>query len=88
MSFKLGESTQDEEQAAEVVDLGIEIDGDVLEVAEFDTCLVQAILHRLGRQTRPMLDAPEAFFFDSGDELTIPKDGCGGVAVIGVDAEN
>ena len=86
--FEAGAGTEDEEETAEVVDLGVEVDGDVFEVLETQAGFVQAVLHGEGGETGPVFDAAESLFFDCGDELAVANDGGGGVAMVGVDSED
>ena len=58
-------------QATQPVGLWIAVDGDMVDGIEFDARLGQAIVDCLRRESRPMLDAPEPFFFRRGDESAV-----------------
>ena len=60
---------ENENQPAPVIYARFAIDGDVIDVAEATSAFAQAVIDRLGRQSRPMLDPPEAFLLGRGDEL-------------------
>ena len=50
----------------------------MVQVAQPNPCLFQAISDRLGGQPRPMLHPPKALLFRGGHELPIPDEaGCG-----------
>src|SRR6185369_10200775 len=49
-----------ETKPAKIVYARSAVDGDVINVSNADASFAQAVLHRLRRQTRPMLDAAKA----------------------------
>ena len=79
---------QDVERTPEVVDLRVSVDGDVIDIAERESGVGKAPFHRLSGQTRPVLDAAEAFLFSGGDELAVFDESGGGVAMVGVETED
>ena len=61
---------------------------DMLDVGQADAGLVQAIADRLAREAAPVLDAPEAFFLDGGDQRAVLDQAGRGVGVVGVQSED
>ncbi len=81
-------AAQDVERTAEVVDLGVPIDGDVIHIAQLEPSIGKAPFHRLGGQTRPVLDTAKALLFSSSDEFAVFDECGGGVAMEGVETED
>ncbi len=50
--------------------------------------LLEAPLDRLSRESGPVFDAIEAFFFNGGDQLSVNDQSRGRIAMKGVDTEN
>ena len=63
-------------------------DSDVVDVAAGHAGHLQAAANGAGRKSRDVLDPPESFLFDGGDEHALAKENGGDVPVIGVDSEN
>ena len=48
-------------------------DRDVIDVGQRNAGLGQTVADRLARETAPVLDAPEAFLLDGGDERAVDE---------------
>jgi hypothetical protein len=81
-------AAQDVEGAAEVIDLRVPIDRDVIDIAQFEPGIREAPFHGFRGQTGPVFDAAEALFFSGSDEFAIFNEGGGGIAVKGVETED
>ena len=64
------------------------VDRHVRDVRQLHARLSQAVADRLGREASPVLDAPEALLFRRGEEHSVAQQAGGGVAVVGVEAED
>ena len=68
--------------------IGIAGDGYVVDFAWRKAGFLEAVADCGGRESGGIFYAVETFLFHGGDELAVAEYGCGGVAVIGVDAKN
>ena len=97
-AFDVGEALEDETEAGalaqnvqrttQVVDLGITVDGDVIDIPQREARVGQTPLHGLGGQAGPVFDAAEALLFSGGDEFAVFDEGGSGVAMVGVETED
>ena len=62
----------------------VAVDRDVLDVAQRDAGLGQAVADRFAGEAAPVLDAPEALFLDGGDQGAVLHQAGGGIGVVGV----
>jgi hypothetical protein len=63
-------------------------DGNVVEPIRPDSCLREAPRRRERREPGDMFNAVEALLLGGGDEFAVNNEGCRGVAVKGVEAED
>ena len=77
-----------ETEPAPVVDAGVAIDADVFDLAQVQPCFAQAIVDRLGRQPRPMLDAAKTFLLGRGHKFAIDEQAGRRVSVVSVQTQN
>ena len=66
----------------------ITVDGQHRDLAQREARGLEAVAHRLGRQPRPVLYAPETLFFRGGHELAVDHQAGGRIAVVGVETED
>jgi hypothetical protein len=85
---EVGPVAEDEEETAPIVDAGLAVDGDVVEVTEAQAGFAEAEFGGFSGEAGPVLDAPEALFFGGSDDATIANEAGGGVAVVGVEAQD
>jgi hypothetical protein len=78
----------DEADALEEARVRIAVDGEVVDVIDVHTSLIEAVANRRGRESRPVLDAAEALLLRGGDELAVDDDAGGSVRVVGVDSND
>jgi hypothetical protein len=62
--------------------------GKGVDIARLGASHRQTRSDRFLRESRVVLDTPESFFLDGGDELAVAKNRCSHIAVIRIDAEN
>ena len=79
---------QDVAELAPAVGAVVAVDGDVLDVAERDAGLGQAVADRFAGKAAPVLDAAEALLLDGGDQGAVLDQAGRGVGVIGVQPED
>ncbi len=77
-----------EQRLAVKVGGGVAADGDVIDLRGLEPCMLEAPAHRLGGETRLMLEAREAFLLNRGDAGSVHEQGGRGVAVVGVQAQH
>jgi hypothetical protein len=74
--FQIWPAAEDEEKPPEVIHLRVQVDRDVIEVADADSGLFEAKTNRFNGNTGPMLNAEETLLLNGGDEFSIFDDGC------------
>ena len=74
-------------ELAPAVGAVVAVDRDVLDVAQRDPGLGQAIADRFAGEAAPMLDAPEALLLDGGDQGAVLHEAGGGIGVVGIQAQ-
>ena len=79
---------QREERLAREIRPRVPGDRDVVDLGRRDPGHVETAPDRLGRESRPVLDAAEPLLLDRRHELPVPQQHGGGVSVVGVDAED
>ena len=75
---------QDKQQAADIVNTRIAIDGDVIHIAKIDPGFAQTIRDGFRRQASSMFDAPEALFFGGGNQGAVAHQTRRGITMVGV----
>lgn len=60
----------------------------MLDIFDVDPGSLEAVLNRLRGKTRAVLDAIEAFFFDSRDQTVVANNRSRRISVICINAEN
>ena len=66
----------------------VQVDRDMVHIAEAQAGFAQAIGDRLRGKPRPMLDAPKTLFFCGCHQLAVHHQGSRRIAVEGIDAED
>jgi hypothetical protein len=79
---------EDESKPPPIIDAGLSVDGDMVDVLERDTRFAKTVIDRLCGQARPMFDAAKPLFFNGRDQLAIFDQARRGIAVISVKAQN
>ncbi len=83
-----GRRADDVGELAQGVGAVVLVDGDMVDVADGEIRLAQAIGDRLGGKPGPVLDAAEAFLLGGGDERAVANERRRGVAVKRVEAKD
>ena len=64
------------------------IDCDMIDAAQSEPRLAQAVVDRAGRQARPMFDSPKTFLFRRGNNFSIHDQARSGIGIIRIKPEN
>ncbi len=67
---------------------GLAPDGDVVDVGQAQSAVVQDEADRFAGKAGPVLDAPDALLLDGRDELSVDDQRGGRVPVVGVDPQD
>ncbi len=81
---RVGSVPKDEGEPAPVVDAGLSVHGDVIDLVEGGAAGLQTVIDRLRGQPGPVFDPAEALLFGRGDEFAIAEKARRGVSVISV----
>ena len=79
---EIGAVCEHETKAAEMIDPGVPIDGNVVKLSRLEACLGETPTNCLGRKTGPVLDAAKAFLFGGSDELPVANEARRGITMI------